>query len=206
MSPWLERLNLRPLERRILVLTLTVALAVVNALFIWPHRKQWRTLLDQWDKAERTLRAYQAEVNRVPEYQARLAKLEGAGSGVLPAEQALQLERTLRNQAQQSKVTINSFRPIPPSPATSTNAFFDEAAAVIAVTAGDAELVDFLFALGTGNSMIRVRDMDLHPEPSQFRLLGNITLVASYQKRPKASPSATAPKTPTQPVSDRKKS
>jgi len=199
MSQWLERLNLRPLERRILVVVFTIVLVVINALFIWPHYREWRTLLGQWDKAERTLRAYQAEIARVPEYQARLAKLEGAGSGVLPAEQALQLERTLRNQAQQSKVTMTSFRPITSS-AASTNAFFDEAAAVIGVTAGDAELVDFLYALGTGNSMIRVRDMDLHPEPAQFKLIGNVTLVASYQKKPKA-----APKSPTQPVASRKK-
>jgi len=203
MSQWLERLNLRPLERRILVVVLTVVLVVINALFIWPHRNEWSTLLSQWDKAESTLRAYHDEIARVPGYQARLAKLEGAGSGVLPAEQALQLERTLRNQAQQSRVTMNSFRPIPPS-AANTNAFFDEAAAVIGVTAGDADLVDFLFALGTGNSMIRVRDMDLHPEPAQFRLVGNVTLVASYQKRPKAAPSATAPRTPTQPLSSRR--
>lgn len=200
MSQFLDRLNLRPLERRILVGTITIVLAVVNALFIWPHRNDWRILQDQWDKAGRTLKDYQAEVNRVAEYQTRLAKLEGAGSGVLPAEQALQLERTVRNQALQSKVTINTFRPVPPSAASNTNAFFDETSVVVTVTTGDDELVDFLLALGAGNSMIRVRDMDLHPDPSQFRLAGNITLVASYQKRAKA-----APKTPTEPVSSRKK-
>jgi hypothetical protein len=205
MSQLLERLNLRPLERRILVGTLTIVLAVVNAVFIWPHHKDWRILLDDWDKAQQTLGAYQAEVNRVPQYQARLAKLEGAGSGVLAAEQALHLELTVRNQALQSKVTMNSFRPVPPSAASSTNAFFDETAAVVTVTTGDTELVDFLLALGTGNSMVRVRDMELHPDPSQFRLAGNITLVASYQKRPKATPLATGPRTPSQPLSSRKK-
>jgi hypothetical protein len=43
--------------------------------------------------------------------------------------------------------------------------------------------------------MIRVRDLELRPDASQTKLSGNITLVASYQKRPKTAgtPPASAP-------------
>ncbi len=58
----------------------------------------------------------------------------------------------------------------------------------------------FLHALGSGDSMIRVRDMDLRPDPPRYRLNGTITLVASYQKKPRGTrpvpPPATAAAAP----------
>jgi hypothetical protein len=44
-------------------------------------------------------------------------------------------------------------------------------------------LVDFLYNLGKRNSMIRVRTMNLQPDPSRMRLKAQIALVASYQKK-----------------------
>ena len=54
--------------------------------------------------------------------------------------------------------------------------------------------MDFLYKLGSGASMIRVRDLELQPDPPHQRLSANIRLVASYQKNPTA---ATAAKTAT---------
>ena len=50
--------------------------------------------------------------------------------------------------------------------------------------------MDFLYNLGSGNSLIRVRDLALHPNPPRQALSGNVKLVASYQKNPpkKAAP------------------
>jgi Tfp pilus assembly protein PilO len=78
-----------------------------------------------------------------------------------------------------------------------TNQFFLELAEQVSVEAGEAQLVDFLFNLGSGNSLIRVRDLALHPNPPRQALSGNVKLVASYQKNPpkKAAP-ATSPPTP----------
>jgi hypothetical protein len=56
------------------------------------------------------------------------------------------------------------------------------------------QLVDFLYKLGSGSSMIRVRDLELQPDPPRQKLSANIRLVASYQKNPTP---ATAAKTPT---------
>ena len=49
------------------------------------------------------------------------------------------------------------------------------------------QLVDFLYKLGAGASMIRVRDLTLQPDPPRQRLTADIRLVASYQKNPTAS-------------------
>jgi hypothetical protein len=51
--------------------------------------------------------------------------------------------------------------------------------------------VDFLYKLGSGASTIRVRDLELQPDPPHQRLSANIRLVASYQKNPKPATTAT---------------
>ena len=52
--------------------------------------------------------------------------------------------------------------------------------------------MDFLYSLGSGNSLIRVRDLALKPNAPRQALSGNVKLVASYQKNPpkKAAPAA----------------
>ena len=54
----------------------------------------------------------------------------------------------------------------------------------INVLATEEQLVDFLYKLGSGASMIRVRDLELQPDPPRQHLSANIKLVASYQKNP----------------------
>lgn len=191
MSDFLNKLNLTTQERRILVVFVAIAFVVLNAVFVWPHFGDLAKVQQQLNAARKTLDTYKKEIARVPAYRARLEELEKQGEAVLAAEQALQLTRTVQSQAQLNNVIITGTRPVT---STSTNQFFDEQALSIDVTATDKELVDFLVALGSGNSMIRVRDMDLRPDPAQYKLLGKITLVASYQKKPKAA--ATPPPAP----------
>lgn len=188
MNSFLDKLNLSAQERRILVVFLTIAFVVLNALFVWPHFSDMGRVKRQLSAARDTVENYRKEIARVPSYRTRLEALEKQGEAVLAAEQALQLTRTVQNQAQLNGVAITATRPVT---STSTNQFFDEQALSIDVTATDKELVDFLVALGSGNSMIRVRDMDLRPDPAQYRLLGKITVVASYQKKPNTTLVAT---------------
>lgn len=193
----LSSLNLRPKEKRLVVGVLAVLLLVLSVFWVWPRSGQWRKALDALEKSRKTLQTYEAEIARIPEYEARMTALEGQGSAVLQEEQALQLLRTVQLQAQQFQVVITSTRTGIPtqSTTTSTNVFFDEQAVQISVSTGERELVRFLHALGSGDSMIRVRDMDLRPDPPRYRLNGTITLVASYQKKPKGSRPAPPPAT-----------
>ncbi|HNQ90562.1 MAG TPA: hypothetical protein PKM73_18260 [Verrucomicrobiota bacterium] len=185
----LSKLNLSPQEQRIVVVVVTVVLVVLNALFVWPRFKEWGTLRGALDQSRETLRKYQSEIVRTPQYEAELRRLERQGSAVLRAAQALDLMRTVQGQAQQTGVTITDTRPAGTG-GSSTNQFFDEQLVSVGVTAGEKEMIDFLVALGSGDSMIRVRDMDLKPDPPQYRLLGKIALVASYQKNPKTPPAS----------------
>lgn len=196
MSSVLDKLNLRPVERRVLVVVLTAGVVVVNFLFVWPYFGEWGRTLRETERARLTLRAYQAELNRTAEYETKLRELAQQGSAVLPAEQALQLAYAVQSHARSNNVAIVGVRPgTALTSAANTNQFFDEQTVAIDVAATDRELVDFLVAMGSGDSMIRVRDMDLRPDPPQYKLNGKITLVASYQKKPKpaaSSPAASA--------------
>ncbi|MBI3882036.1 MAG: hypothetical protein HY301_18490, partial [Verrucomicrobia bacterium] len=70
--------------------------------------------------------------------------------------------------------------------------FYDEYQLRITTNSGEKELVDFLFKLGANNSLIRVRDLTVQPDPSQTRLAGTIMLVASYQKEKPAGKKSVA--------------
>ena len=110
----------------------------------------------------------------------------------MPAEdQQNQFARAIQNQQVQSGVGIQSFG----RTTVRTNQFFLELTQLISVESGESQLVDFLYNLGSGNSLIRVRDLALHPNPPRQALSGNVKLVASYQKNPpkKAAPGAKPP-------------
>jgi hypothetical protein len=53
----------------------------------------------------------------------------------------------------------------------------------VAIVSGEQQLIDFLYNLGTGNSLIRARDLSVHPDQPHQQLNTTITLVASYQKK-----------------------
>ena len=111
----------------------------------------------------------------------------------LPADE-IQLLRTVQIQAPRSGVYVSSSRPVP-NMSGKTNAFFDEQTVVISVNTGDKELVSFLYTIGSDNSMIRVRDLDLKPDTSGNKLQGSLTLVASFQRKPPTVAPAVASKT-----------
>jgi len=183
MSGLLDKLNLSPQERRWVVGALLIVFVVLNAMLVWPHRKDLAQVREELRKSRETLAAYQKEVDQLPLHKARFAKLEGISVPVPTSEQAIQLVRTISSQASSSGVRINDTRPSQGrSAGNKVSEFFDEQIVALRFDAGTKELVDFLAQLGTGNSVIRVRELTLAPDPSQTRLVGGLTLVASYQK------------------------
>lgn len=181
--------QLRPLERRLVVGVAVVLLIVLNWVFIWPHFSDWDNYRDRLDAADRKLKLYRTAVAQIPELQKQLKTFENEGEFVALEDQGVNFMRTIQAQSAQSGVALqNSSRPT-----THTNdIFFVEQVQNINVLAPEENLVDFLYKLGSGSSMIRVRDLTLQPDPPHQRLSAGITLVASYQKNP-----ATAAKTAT---------
>ena len=125
------------------------------------------------------MKLYQATVAQIPDYQAKVKTFESQGEFVAPEDQAINFLRTIQSQSTASGVGIvNTSRQL-----TRTNdAFFVEQIQNINVTATDDQLVDFLYKLGSGASMIRVRDLELQPDAAHQHLTANIKLVASYKR------------------------
>ncbi len=196
MSSFWDKLNLRPQERRLVVLVAAFVFVVLNVWFIWPHFKDWKMIQIDYDKGSRELLAYQKEIARVPSYEVRLKELESEGPHVIPEEQDLDLVRTVQTLTLANNVTVQQSDPRPKTSNTETNQFFEEKTQNMRVEAGNDELVNFLVSLASTNSLIRVQEMSLQPAPNGYRLSGNLTLVASYQKRPPPKPAvvATPPK------------
>lgn len=189
MNSYLSRLN--PSERRFVVVVGLVFFLVINIFWIWPHFGDWAKLQTRLGKARSSLQKYETAIAQKPKVEAEIKKLASEGSYVPPDDQAIQFLRTIQVQAAQSGVQFQgSSRSF-----TSTNLFFMEQAQTISVIAGEKQLVDFLFNLGSGNSLIRAREISIRPDPSRQQLNANLTLVASYQKSkaPAAKKAAAAP-------------
>ncbi len=170
--------QLRPLERRLAVAVLVVLFLVLNYVFIWPHFSDWSRLQYRLADAQGKLALYRTTIAQSTRYTALVKEMEGAGGMVAPEDQAINFIRTIDSQSARSGVgIINTSRQM-----TRTNEFFVEVTESINVTAGDQQLVDFLYRLGSDASMIRVRDLELQPDPAHLHLNANIRLIASYQK------------------------
>ena len=170
--------HLRPLERRLAVGVVVVLILVLNFVFIWPHFSDWSQLQTRLKNARATLASYQVTIAQATNYQAQVKSLEGQGEFVAREDQAINFMRAIQSQSAESGVGIVSTS----RQTTRTNEFFVELMQNINVIATDQQLVDFLYKLGSGASMIRVRDLELQPDPVHQHLNANIRLVASYQK------------------------
>ena len=199
MKSLFDKLNLGALERRIVVGAMLMLFIVVNGMFVWPQFKDWNKVQLEIKKARATLNDFQKEVDQLPKLQKKESDLKGEGGAQLAsAEIALALMRVVEPKVRAAGVNVMSYNP-GQSLNTSTNSYFEEQTLRISFqNTGDAELLKFMVSLGENNSTIRIRDLTVKPDATQMKLMGELTVVASYQKpasAAKAAP-ATTPKRP----------
>lgn len=195
---FLDKLNLRPGERRLVVGIAIVFFIVINAWLVWPRFDDWGKAKLELEKTRENLSDYQTEIARIPEYQKAKEKLEGQGSSLMPEEAAVQLRRNVENQASQSGVIPNGMTDQPPKEAP--DQFFAERSITMGyINTPDNALLDFLFNIGD-RSMIRVRDLTVRPDTQMQKLQGNISLTVSYQKRSTPAAASTSPVSPAKPA------
>lgn len=193
MKSFFDKLNLRPQERRMVVIVGIVIFIVINVVFVRPIFGEYGRTMNDMSKAQQQLNRYQTEINKKPQYERQLHELESSGSFVAQEEQASKLMGDVTSQAALSGVTVTRYDPTPRGASGKTNSFFEEQTMSISVNMGEKELIDFLYNLGSGGSLVRVRNLNLSPEvPNRYRLQGNLTLVESFQKKPPAKSAATA--------------
>lgn len=180
--------HLRPMERRLVIGVGVVLLIVLNAVFVWPHFADWGRLTSRYADAQQKMKTYQTALAQKPELEKQVKIFESDGEFVAQEDQAISFLRTIQSQAAASGFGIESSS----RSLMRTNQFFVEQVQNIQVHATEEQLVDFLYKIGSGASMIRVRDLTLQPDQARQRLGADIKLVASYQKNPKPTASASA--------------
>jgi Tfp pilus assembly protein PilO len=181
--------ELRPMERRLVLGVAVVFLVVLNWWFVWPHASDWSNYERRLASANQKLKTYRATVAEKDSVAAKVDAYASQGDIVEPMDQGVNFMRTIQMQSAQSNVQLQDAG----RTTTSTNSpFFVEQIQQIKVLSVEANLVDFLYKLGTGPSMVRVHDLSLSPDAPHQRLQAEIRLVASYQKTSPASAAKTA--------------
>lgn len=192
MSALLDKLNLRPQERRLVVMASAVLCVVLHFWFIHPYFKEWGQTKAALENAKKTLVTFGSVLAQTNDFQIKLEKLKGEGTGVLEQEaaQGTLLIRRVGEQARDNKVNYAHIQVMQKSPGSARlNEFFDEQTLDFALNpTGDKELVDFLVAIGNSDLMVRVKELNLAPDQSQTKLAGSMRLVASFQRKSLSAP------------------
>jgi hypothetical protein len=199
MSGYLDQFNqLKPQERRILMIAVLAVFVVFNYIWIWPHFGEWGTSQAAMDKALAEISRDRREIAMKDTYQRRVNELQKDGMLVEPEEQAIHLARKLQELATDNGVLVESLgRPV----VRTNDPFFLEQEVGLNAQCTETNMVNFLYSLGSGNSMMRVRGVNLRPDQSRMQLSANMTVVASYQrKQPGRIPGAASPASPAAPA------
>lgn len=191
--------NLRPMEKRLVVGVGTMVIILLNLWFVVPHFSDLTKVHQRKDKALATLEVFQKEIGQKQRYIRGIAELQGEGQNVPPEDQIIHFLGMIQAEGARSGVLIQTSV----KPRTETDQFFIEQIQNITVQSKEPQLVDFLYNLGSSNSLIRVRDLTLNADPSHTLLQARIKLVASYQKKPTAR-SAPAPAPTKSPAIEKK--
>lgn len=188
MTSSLDRLNLRPFEKRLVVGVGAVLFLVLNSWFVVPHFSDLGQAQKRRADALEKVRRWRIEIHQESTYRGQVRELESEGQSVPAEDQQNQFSRAILEHEAESRVKVTSTA----KPTVRTNQFFLELTQQVTVTSGEEELVKFLHGLGSGKSMIRVRDLSLRPDPPRQNLSGTVKLVASYQKSPAKKPAPAA--------------
>jgi len=172
--------KLRPAERRLLVGVIVAVFALLNAIFVFPHFGDWADEGSRLAKTRKKLADYQSEIWQAKTLEPKVKGIESASQSVPPEDQMYFFNDAILSQGGQSHVNIvNQNRA-----SSSTNLFFVEQSKQIRVLSDETNLVHFLYHLGAGPSLIRVRALAVTPDQPRMNLSADVTLVASYQKGP----------------------
>jgi len=183
-------------SRRWVLGTAVVVFVILNYMLVWPHFSDWGRNNLRIAAAEKKIATYRTELARKPYYETAIRRLQPEDStGVLPEDQAIQIEYFYHARAAENNVMIQANTRMT---SHSSDPFFQEEELGLTLLAKEGNLVNFLFSLGSSNSLVRVRAMSLRPDQPRHQLDANITIVASYLKKQQAQSPAvkTAAATP----------
>jgi hypothetical protein len=197
MTRLLDKLNLRPQERRLVIFVAVVVFAALNWFFVRPYFGELGRYQQRMKDADKDIKKFNDEIQRKPVYIKQISELSKQGGQVSTEERATSLTREVDNQANAAGMGVQNLSPATRSRDGRTNSFFEEQAINLTFNnTGESELVNFMYNLASQQSLIRVKSMMLRPDQGRMKLAGTLTLVESYQKKPQGKTVAAATAAP----------
>jgi|SRR5882724_7401105 len=202
MKAFFARLN--PTERRFVVGVAVLFFIVINFVWVWPHFWDWSKTRTRMTEAQKQLFLFINGTNQIPDLRKEIDKYQRKGEVVPAQDQAVRFVRLIQNEESKVGVMHDSMNPQRQS-GPAANPFFLEQSETMTLQSSEKQLVDFLYNLGNGTSLIRVKVLSVQPDQSHQKLTTRLTLIASYQKnevapRGPAPAAATPAKTPVNPA------
>ena len=167
MSSFLNKLNLRPNELRLVVVVASVVLVVLYVLSLSPVQRVEAAPEAKKATWSRRSGATTTEIDRDAAYQKELAELQGERAarryrGPGPGHAA---HRQLPGRpARRDRSTATLPARAPPAGWARPTPSSRRHTGTINFVAEESALVNFLYALSSGNSLIRVSSMTLNPD------------------------------------------
>ena len=194
MTRYLDKLNLRPQERRLVIFVIIVVFVALNWFFVRPYFGELGRTKQHIIDSENDIRKFEDEIQRKSIYINQLSDLSQQGGQVPTEERSTSMTRDIGNLAGAAGMGVTSIVPAGRTGDTRSNAFFEEQSINLTfANTGEQELITFLFGLASQQSLIRVKSMVLQPDQTHMKLGGTITMVESFQKKQPVKPAANAP-------------
>jgi type II secretory pathway component PulM len=188
-----DQIQLRPQERRLLVLGAAILFVVLNLWFVWPHYGELGRVQNQIRERERTLETFRTELDRRDGYLAQLQALEMDGVGVLDRDKDLTLLSTVQTELARSGISHSGIN----TASGGTSEFFEQRTLSVNLNPTSPEaLVRFLLSLATNQVVLRVKELDLKPDGTKTKLSGSVRIVASFQRETLVPTAAAVAATP----------
>jgi hypothetical protein len=201
MKKLFDQLQLRPHERRLVVIGMVVLFLVLNMWFVWPHYGDRARAIRQLTQSNQSVSRFQKELSLTNQYNELLTKLDNEGAGVLSDDEDIALLSTVQTLIRENGVSHSSITPAARSALRGTNEFFEQRALTIVLNPNEPQpLISFLVSLATNDVTLRVDSLELKPDQSKTKLSGSLRVVASFQKK-RFAPASSTNATPKQPAS-----
>src|SRR5262245_46805193 len=98
MTNPLDKLNLRPFEKRLVVGVAVVVFIVVNALFVFPRFSDWCKVQQRMTEARDKLEKWRSIAAQESSIQRQVNELENRGGVVDMEDQVFQFTKTIEDQ------------------------------------------------------------------------------------------------------------
>ena len=194
-----DKLNLSSGERR-LVMIVIVVLMLALMWMVWGMIPSPSATKQKIANAKKQLADFKPEIYQANKatnsYLSEIRKLEGLGSAVIKIEQQTDMRKFINRLTAANGVDIDSTTSADPK----TGDFFIEQSMTIRFSSKESDLVNFLWKLGSSDTMVRVSQMRVNPDKNRYKLSGSMTLTASYQKDVKATKPKPATEAKAKPV------